>query len=524
MTTMQAPVEVIEIASPAGKPAESPSSRSPTKQTGRVRLGPLVAAAGSGVATAGSALYAAGGVPGLIAGGLAAGGATAIGVVHKVRKHRGSAARLLPARSQTVRPRSHGVGARASNGARGLGGGIGGKTGNAATRRGRAGSLLAGTGQRLKRLSGRAGRSIGLWGTSTGPKGTRSSKSARSALAGAKRSGLLGGRTGGNAAVRSGQPVRSELHSLLGRLFHGKTPRTTGGKQLSGPRSASRSRAASARFGRLGGLSRRPGIRGAVANTVRTTRKAGQRGKSVLAGVARNGQALRAATVKETPAAAAQAARNAIGRGKAKTRLGRIGRTVAGLVAAGIAAGWVAGRGLANKARSRWNKHQAARRSAPTPIRSVRKAVRTNAPTTRHRQAAVPDLVSSTNKSSTADHSPTIQGGTTMAGFRFHEITADLHTAATAYAPEDMAQVGRDLTLLPEALSNVAQALRVTMQRMQNEFPLHPHIAEIIGQVYQLQTHTVAAAEDLIPTFRALHEADLARHEAPRVNEHMWNV
>ncbi len=116
---------------------------------------------------------------------------------------------------------------------------------------------------------------------------------------------------------------------------------------------------------------------------------------------------------------------------------------------------------------------------------------------------------------------PTTEGGTSM---RFAELAAEMRAAASSYAPEDMMQVARDLARLPEALADVAHAVRVITIRAANELPVHPAVTELLAGVYDGLMKAAVASAEVAPTMRRVHEADIARHEAPRPGERLWNV
>ena len=85
-------------------------------------------------------------------------------------------------------------------------------------------------------------------------------------------------------------------------------------------------------------------------------------------------------------------------------------------------------------------------------------------------------------------------------------------------------QVGADLQRLPEALADVAAALQITVQRAQAEYPMHPQVVEVLANCYQAMSQVASTAAEVPTAFQRLHESDIARHEAPRTNEQMWDV
>ena len=109
-------------------------------------------------------------------------------------------------------------------------------------------------------------------------------------------------------------------------------------------------------------------------------------------------------------------------------------------------------------------------------------------------------------------------------GFEFAQIAGELSAAAARYQPESMTQVAVDLQRLPEALGNIAAALKVTVERAGAEYPLHAQVVEVLAQCHQQMAAVAEASAEVYPAFRRLHEIDLARIEQPRTNERMWDI
>jgi hypothetical protein len=99
--------------------------------------------------------------------------------------------------------------------------------------------------------------------------------------------------------------------------------------------------------------------------------------------------------------------------------------------------------------------------------------------------------------------------------------------AAAAYEPEGMLQVGQDFAGLTEALELVAQAMRTSTDKANEQQPLDPRIVEIMHGIYQLQMKASQMAAELRPAFENLHQVDLDRLRNPRkgvAGEAMWDV
>lgn len=540
-TNTAEPVQVIEVPPDdhaSDKRAETSARALETAATTRLLpVGSGLIAAGSGVLVAGASVYSAAGLPGLVVSGVLAGGAATTEMARRLHNKRGGTGK--PTRA-TSRPSKLSTGflagrsdrARAHKGLAGLGNqrtsaGKGSRLFTAANRKGLGNS---GVSKSPARRSNHA-RSGGLSTSASGL--LRKNRSGRGAgLKGSdqsrlrkERSGLFGPK---NPTSRGVRPIRSGLgiSGLAGRSRSGKSlspfRRSATSRRGQGLVPSGQARAGAARTGRRSGLRIRP------AWAVPALRGIGRRSKSAALGARKAHKAFRKVAAQSTPRRAAGMARRLTSRGKSRSSWGRVRRAIGGMAAAGVAAGWVGSRNLGRKARAAYAAHPTPpTRTSKVDTPQVSQIVRIPAsqiPATAGVLASVPfpRTAVTSHTISGARAAGTSQGGK-MSGFRFHEITSELLSAASRYQPENMAQVGRDLQLLPEALMNVAQALKVTMSRMTNE-PVNPKIIELVGQVYQMQMQASQAAGDITPAYRALHKSDLDRHEAPRPNEHMWNV
>ncbi|MFD3718375.1 hypothetical protein [Streptomyces sp. NPDC058674] len=125
---------------------------------------------------------------------------------------------------------------------------------------------------------------------------------------------------------------------------------------------------------------------------------------------------------------------------------------------------------------------------------------------------------------------PTSQGVhemDSMSGFRFEELAAEMEQAAQSYEPESAMEILAMVEGLPEALTSIANVMRILAERSDSEFPLEKPIADGFSDIYGALTAATDVAEDLVPAFRMVHEADIARHEDPRNGpdaEKGWNV
>ncbi|MEU6216702.1 hypothetical protein ABZ845_04140 [Streptomyces sp. NPDC047022] len=120
--------------------------------------------------------------------------------------------------------------------------------------------------------------------------------------------------------------------------------------------------------------------------------------------------------------------------------------------------------------------------------------------------------------------------GEHVSGFQFEEHAAEMEQAAQSYDPEDCMEILAMVEGLPEALTSVANTLRILAERSDQgggDFALEKEVASGFNEIFQALMAAVSTAEDLGPTFRQVHEQDIARHEDPRNGpeaEKGWNV
>ncbi|MEV5379768.1 hypothetical protein AB0L26_27950 [Streptomyces nondiastaticus] len=119
-----------------------------------------------------------------------------------------------------------------------------------------------------------------------------------------------------------------------------------------------------------------------------------------------------------------------------------------------------------------------------------------------------------------------VEGGI-LSGFQFEEHAAEMESAAASYDPEGCMEILAMVENLPQALQSLANVLRILAERADSEFALEKEVADGFSEIYQALQAAVSTAEDLGPTFRRVHEQDIARHEDPRNGpeaEKGWNV
>jgi hypothetical protein len=114
-----------------------------------------------------------------------------------------------------------------------------------------------------------------------------------------------------------------------------------------------------------------------------------------------------------------------------------------------------------------------------------------------------------------------------MSGHHFLAPAMELARIASTYAPDSMMQVGRDFAALPDALEHIAEAMKISTARADQEQPLDPRIVDLMGQIYGLQMKAAELAGQLAPAFKSLHAVDIERITNPRKGrqaEAMWDV
>ncbi len=104
------------------------------------------------------------------------------------------------------------------------------------------------------------------------------------------------------------------------------------------------------------------------------------------------------------------------------------------------------------------------------------------------------------------------------------DLAAQMRACMAAYTPESMMEVLDDMRRLPDAFRDIAEVLRILGERAHGEMPLHPAAVEHIDNCHRAAGTLAAHVEQIAPAVLTLHQDDIRRHEAPRRNEHMWDV
>ncbi|WP_306365984.1 hypothetical protein [Nocardiopsis sp. CC223A] len=107
------------------------------------------------------------------------------------------------------------------------------------------------------------------------------------------------------------------------------------------------------------------------------------------------------------------------------------------------------------------------------------------------------------------------------------EAAADeLRAALAAFGGADVHMLTYEggLQALPDMLRTIGKGLHEMSSIAEGEQPLHPSVLQYMHQI-SAAVHQVAAVADELPgLFRAAHETELQRLEAPRAGEHRWDA
>ena len=521
-------------------PAPDPGSGydptpAPETEEGPPPLPPLLETGASTLATAGSGIYAAAGPVGLVA---AAGVATVAGVAYGMHR-------------RTKKHTGHGTSGRGRGrffGSPGLRTGRAGRTSRSGTLSGRSGGRGTGPAGRAKgrhRASGAGGRpagaGTGLLGRAgsarSGRPSTGRSQTGRGLLGGASRSRTgAGGRSSrGLGSVRSGRP---------------STGSGTSGRGLLGPaggRSArSRSRSGGGLFG------------GSAGRSARRARDRARRGRTtaitdpaipITTNPGRLRRALRAGWNHPRTQRARVRARRFWHKRRVRfrSRSRRLGDYLRKRKWALRMRGW--GRGLADWWSRLWDAlrdrasdprygrlHGWQLTAAAVAIGALGAGKRTAQP----RPTPLVGRIIGTAAPTPGEDGPiTIAGRTLLAltaGEETEELAPEVQRVKDAADEirEALAQMGRSqvgmltyeqgLKQISPVLGVIADGLRDMATTAEDEQPLDPSVLEFFGTIEDAARGASEVADELPGLFRAAHEVELERLEAPRRGEHKWDV
>lgn len=119
---------------------------------------------------------------------------------------------------------------------------------------------------------------------------------------------------------------------------------------------------------------------------------------------------------------------------------------------------------------------------------------------------------------------PYINGGTMTDQFNFLGITEDMMHAAQAGDMDGALNLLHLAEQMPTVFTNIANAFVTVASRTNDEMPIGPETRAAFEEVASAVQKIVDAAEQVAPTMRREHEADIERLENPRTNEQAWDV
>ncbi|MFG2669123.1 hypothetical protein ACGFY6_33395 [Streptomyces sp. NPDC048387] len=504
----------------------------------RVPGGPLLLSVVNAAGLAGTSAYYAAGVAGAVVLGGAAVGAGAVGTAYAFRRAtRGGFRRgmgyggLYPGR----------WGRRGDARRTGLGVGSGGfSSGGAGGRRGRAGGSLASgapvAGGGWSRRAARRAAAASATGTVGAAAGRPPGRKAPGAPSGSSAGSADSGRRRGAGWLR-GAGTRAAGRDATGRG-------TAAGRSGAGRGGVGQSTAAARRRAGAGTTTAQPGTtRGRLARTAAWTGRqlaanAGRVKRGTVAAGGWVGRGLRAAR-DNFPKLMGKAGRGLAGawRGtrtarraaRAKLRYARrVSLTLLLAALAGIVGKalrpftWGSGKALAVRV---WNWR--ANRIRPKEDAQRAKEAAADAADTR---APVRDTVDDPG-TAVPGQGGAPAGAPGSGGSNVHQVFARaaeaVATAYGAYSPPSMLAVAAEYEGLPEGIRHAAMAIRHLALNTEQVYPAHKSVVESVSSVYTALAAAADAADEIHGTFREAHEADLARHEAPRngySGEVMWNI
>lgn len=235
---------------------------------------------------------------------------------------------------------------------------------------------------------------------------------------------------------------------------------------------------------------------------------------------------------KPTPGQAWRAARQQVTGMTPKNR-GALRRALAGLTAAGAAAGKVAWENRRRRkrreaARQALVARRAARLAAAQQAsraavsRSIRQHPTTPTPARSSSPAVKPAPITPPTAVKPANN--TAPGGTVMSR-QLLAISEDFLSAAARNQPDGMLQVTAEAHLMPQILDNLSRALKLRYDQALKQ-PMHPAIKDMYGEIHKNQVAVAFASEEIGPTIERVHKDELERLRNPlmRGDESMWDT
>lgn len=105
---------------------------------------------------------------------------------------------------------------------------------------------------------------------------------------------------------------------------------------------------------------------------------------------------------------------------------------------------------------------------------------------------------------------------------QMQEAGDQIYAIVQRWEPEGMLEVLEAYKGWPDLLHRLGEAWGIMHRKAQESYPLNPVVVELIEAVQRHQQMTAAAAEEIAPTARALHQREIEALADKR--NAMWDV
>lgn len=109
-------------------------------------------------------------------------------------------------------------------------------------------------------------------------------------------------------------------------------------------------------------------------------------------------------------------------------------------------------------------------------------------------------------------------------GRKWRENAEEMSAKAAGYDPEKMPDYLSDLVDLTEAFRAESAAIGKVAAVSEAQLPVDPRLAEYLRKNQSLLRKVSEDMNDVVGHFLRKHDAEMARHKAPRAGEEKWNV
>ena len=100
----------------------------------------------------------------------------------------------------------------------------------------------------------------------------------------------------------------------------------------------------------------------------------------------------------------------------------------------------------------------------------------------------------------------------------------DFRAAMAKYTPANMFEFVAHLGEMSKMVADFAGGIQAMATKTADELPAAPLVGELLAEISRMARTAGHAAQEVAPAARRAHEMELARQEAPRKNEHMWDI